>query len=151
MVPCLSEPAVHLVVVLHEPNHLHGVILVPVLHVRTVHLGAVLQLGQRRPQDLDLPRHGEHIVRLVVVLQDFPHLHGVVLGLGLLLGVGLLVLNCRTRAGVVVPRLGVPDGHLGELLNPLHSDGVGLLVLVCRTRADIMVPRLGELTWSTPG
>ncbi len=120
VVPDVGDLDVHLSVVPHECLHDGGVVLL-VLH-EPLHLGAVLQLGQRRPQDLDLPRHGEHIVRLVVVLQDFPHLYGVVLGLGLLHGVGLLILDGRTRADVVV--------HIGGVLpEPLHSDGVGLLVL----------------------
>ena len=130
MVLSLGESDVHLGVVLLEPDHLHGVVLVPVFRVRTVHLGAVLQLGQRRPQDLDLPRHGEHIVRLVVVLQDFPHLHGVVLGLGLLRGVGLLVLDSRTRADVVVPRLSELDVHLSVVeLHDFPHLGAGAVVV----------------------
>ena len=110
---------VRLGVVLHECLHNGGVVLL-VLH-EPLHLGAVLQLGQRRPQDLD-PRHGEHNVRPVVVLQYPPHLHGEVLGLVPLPGVDLLVLDGGTRADVVV--------HIGGVLpEPLHSDGVGLLVL----------------------
>ena len=81
---------VRLGVVLHECLHNGGVVLL-VLH-EPLHLGAVLQLGQRRPQDLD-PRRGEHNVRSVVVLQHPPHLHGEVLGLVPLPGVGLLVLH----------------------------------------------------------
>ena len=72
----------------------------------------MLQLGQWRPRNLDLPHHSEHIVRFVVLLQDFPHLHRVVLRLGLLCGVGLLVLDGRTRADIVVPRLSELDVHL---------------------------------------
>ena len=119
VVPDVGDLDVHLSVVLHECLHNGGVVLL-VLH-ESLHLGAVLQLGQRRPQDLD-PRHGEHNVRPVVVLQYPPHLHGEVLGLVPLPGVGLLVLGGGTRADVVV--------HIGGVLpEPLHSDGVGLLVL----------------------
>ena len=118
---------VRLGVVLHECLHNGGVVLL-VLH-EPLHLGAVLQLGQRRPQDLD-PRRGEQNVRPVVALQYPPHLHGEVLELGLLRGVGLLVLDSRTRADVVVPRLSELDVHLSVVeLHDFPHLGAGAVVV----------------------
>ena len=82
----------------------------------------MLQLGQRRPQDLDLPRHGEHNVRLVAVLQKPPHLHGVVLG---------LLHECLHNCGVV----------LLVLHEPLH---LGAVLQLGQRRPQDLDPRRGE-------
>ena len=94
-------------VVYHLPVHHHHHGLVGVL----LHLGAELQLGQQRPQDLDPPLHGEHRVWPVVGLHDFPHLNGVVRPVG----AGAVVVSPRLVLLVHGVHLGA-EHQLGQWL-----------------------------------
>ena len=91
----------------------------------SLHLGAELQLGQQRPQDLDLPLQGEHKVQPIVELHDFPHLDSVVLV------VLLVVLHVVLREPV--HRLGVSHSVRHVVI---------LLVRLVRAGAVVVSPRL---------